>query len=137
MAKVPQHLWDDPDRFASLTQFAEELWREFDHAEVYLVGSALEDDNPEPRDWDLRLWLMDIQFWDRFGASQKWMEEGETGDWTEVRWVWSEVCTAWTKEGCDCTGLNIDFQIYPFEKWLEFLGQPQLLLASNSRKDQA
>jgi hypothetical protein len=82
-------------------------------AHVYLVGSALEGDNPKPRDWDIRINMSDEDFAVRFGDVDTWTTEGGTGEWTDVRWRWSRECTKTTKDGWHSCGLNIDFQIYP------------------------
>jgi hypothetical protein len=80
---------------------------------VYLVGSALSDSNPDPRDWDVRITLPDKEFAVRFGDPQAWVTEGATGIWTRVRWHWADECVKRAKSGWYACRLNIDFQIYP------------------------
>lgn len=96
---------------------------------AYLVGSALWK-KKKPRDVDLRLLLPDDKFEELFGPVRRWVIEGETGNWTELRWNWSRLCTKLTKEACEVLGANIDFQIYP-ESWarMEYGREPRILLA--------
>jgi hypothetical protein len=97
---------------------------------VYLVGSALRDDNPDPRDWDVRVMLSDRWFRTRFGDPGLWEREGSTGNWTkEIRWRWSDACVKQAKHGSLHTRLNIDFQAYPLEYAHRFYGgQPRMRL---------
>lgn len=80
---------------------------------VYLCGSALRPDNPDPRDYDIRVMLPDAQFEERYGSVRKWNDEGAVGNWTRVRWRWSADCTKQSRAGFRDTGLNIDLQVYP------------------------
>lgn len=94
---------------------------------VYLVGSALFKSNS--RDVDIRVILPDELFEQMFGNPIEWMRQGETGDWSELRWKWSKVCTDETHKLQDETGLPIDFQIYPESFSKRYDGLPKLLLA--------
>lgn len=82
-------------------------------APVYLVGSALQDGNDNPRDWDIRVELPDEDFTARFGDAEAWTTEAVTGQWGEVRWRWSAECVKRTRDAWAWTGVNVDFQIYP------------------------
>lgn len=101
---------------------------------AYLVGSALR--TATPRDIDLRLLLPDVEFEKLFGPVQQWVEEGRTGNWSEVRWNWSKYCTRLTHSGWEELGTNIDFQIYP-ESWAKHKHgrEPKVLLASGRDRE--
>lgn len=103
---------------------------------VFLCGSALLENNPEPRDWDIRIEMPDKEFSTRFGDSKKWRDEGVSGEWTRVRWRWSDECVKQTKHGWKWTSLNIDFQIYPksYCKEESFDFQPKARLDTRARK---
>lgn len=116
LAALPQHLRTDPVRLARLQGEANSI-RGLYGVPVYLCGSALREDNPEPRDWDLRICLSDYDFSLRYGDPGQWMTEGCTGEWTDVRWRWSDDCVKQTKRAARRTGLNVDFQIYPESHW--------------------
>jgi hypothetical protein len=106
---IPKHVTDN---LGVLQKFANNL-RGYFGAPVYLVGSALSGKTAEPRDWDIRIILEDEDFDRHFGDPQQWNREGITGEWTELRWRWSDACTRASKQGWRECGLNIDFQIYP------------------------
>lgn len=100
-----------------LLRFANEMAGFYD-SPVYLCGSALV--KPDPRDIDIRIQLNDDDFTLRYAggvcstnAVNRWMEEGHTGAWTQLRWNWSADCTKRTKHAWKLTNLNIDFQVYP------------------------
>jgi hypothetical protein len=96
---------------------------------VYLCGSALNPENPSPRDWDVRLRLPDGQWPVRFGGTAaEWIEQGSSGDWGPVRWRWSDECVKKTKEGWKATHLNIDFQLYPASYWTRFKDERRVRL---------
>lgn len=62
--------------------------------------------------------LSDKDFALRYGkgktnATEQWIEQGESGQWTDVRWKWSDDCVKHAKDGARHTHLNIDFQVYP------------------------
>jgi hypothetical protein len=80
---------------------------------IYLCGSALREDNPDPRDWDIRIALPDEDFAIRFGPVAEWIEEGHTGNWTRTRYRWSDQCVKDTKDFFAWCHLNGDVQIYP------------------------
>lgn len=79
---------------------------------VYLVGSQLTD-KPDPRDVDVICVIPNDEFTLRFGDVYKWLDEGGTGQWTDVRWRWSDHCVKKWKQGCLETGLNLDFKVIP------------------------
>lgn len=132
MTGCPKHLRENGERLASLKRYANWL-RGYYAAPVYLCGSALIDFNAEPRDWDVRVKLSNAEFGRHFGDPAAWVEEGDTGDWTRVRWKWSDECVKMTRLGWKNTGLNIDFQIYPPAYWQRFDGEPRLRLDTRGR----
>ena len=79
---------------------------------VYLVGSQLTD-KPNPRDVDIVCIIPDIEFEYRYGSVFDWIEEGDTGQWTDVRWIWSRDCVQRWREGCIYTKMNLDFKVLP------------------------
>lgn len=129
---------DDP-RLAHIGEFDRSLLRRWANqlsgyfgAPVYLCGSALRPDNPNPRDWDVRVTIPDTDFWYRFGGlPEDWIKQGETGDWGPVRWNWSRECVRNTKAGWSATGLNIDFQVYSEMSAKQYAGQPRVRLDTN------
>lgn len=104
-------------------------------ATVWLCGSALEDTNTDPRDWDIRITLSDRAFALRYGgalaktlrvakvkgrrpvvsyeAMWRWIEEGGSGRWSSIRWRWSDEMVRQSLKGSAHTGLVIDLQVYP------------------------
>lgn len=55
------------------------------HVPIWLVGSALHDDNDDPRDWDVRVVLPRRDFEMRFGPIDDWSASAVTGAWTRTR----------------------------------------------------
>jgi len=86
---------------------------------VYLVGSQLTD-KKEPRDVDVVCAIPDDEFALRFGNANKWMEEGITGQYTEIRLKWIDECIKRWKEAVIETNLNIDFKIQPMCMFNEY-----------------
>lgn len=127
--RLPKHLLANKGRLFKLRKFANSI-RAFYGLPVYLCGSALLENNPEPRDWDIRLEMPDKDFALRFGDPKKWRDEGFTGEYTRIRWGWSDECVKRTKSAWRETGLNIDFQIYPrvYCKELGYDRQPKARL---------
>jgi hypothetical protein len=80
---------------------------------VFLVGSALRQDNDDPRDIDIRMMLSESDFARRYGDPQKWSDEGSTGRWTRIRWRWSDDCVKLSRDAWAHTRLNCDVQVYP------------------------
>lgn len=80
---------------------------------IYLCGSALRADNPDPRDWDVRIMLPDERFALAFGPVDEWRDEGCTGKWTRTRFRWSDQCVKDTQDFAAWCHLNGDVQIYP------------------------
>ena len=109
--KIPRHV---EENLSSLQRFANKT-RGLYGFPIYLVGSALSGSNSNPRDWDIRLILPNDEFDRHFGDHNKWMWEGTSGQWTEIRWKWSDACVKLSKQGYYECRLNIDFQIYPEE----------------------
>jgi hypothetical protein len=106
---MPKHVEENLGR---LQRYANNL-RGYFGTPVYLVGSALNGTNPNPRDWDVRIILPDEDFERHFGDVDAWCHEGTSGQWTEIRWRWSDACVRGSKQGWRECALNIDFQIYP------------------------
>lgn len=132
--KWPRHLHDRPEIISILRQWANKL-SDSHGTSVYLVGSALRDDNVNPRDWDIRIKLPDPLFALKFGLSyetsrivDQWIKEGSTGKWTQLRWRWSNHCVKRAAEGSSYTSLNIDFQVYPATYWKVYDGESRLRL---------
>jgi hypothetical protein len=96
---------------------------------VFLCGSALMDGNEKPRDWDFRITLADADFKARYGDPHKWEMEGCNGEWTDIRWRWSDDCVKRSKQLSAILGLNVDFQVYPRSYARKrFKGKPRLRL---------
>jgi hypothetical protein len=100
------------ERWAALQRLGNGL-RGLYGAPVFLCGSALDRNNDDPRDIDVRIMLSDAEFRRRYGDPIKWMTEGGTGRWTTVRWRWSDDCTKQSRKAWRETKLNIDIQVYP------------------------
>ena len=77
----------------------------------YLVGSALERD--DPRDIDIYGRMSDEDFEIHFGPVAEWERQGREGDWGTVRNSWSRLCVVLTQWGWDVTGLYLDVQVKP------------------------
>lgn len=120
--------------FVLLVNFARLLAERY-RTHAYLCGSALTKSNP--RDWDVRLRLTHAEFKRRWGDPHKWILEGNSGEWTDIRWSWSNENAPLSANGSRCTGLNLDVQIYPAAYWKTFDGQPRLLLTPSFLKDAA
>jgi hypothetical protein len=95
---------------------------------VYLVGSALFDANPQPRDWDIRLTLPDDRFKRRYGDAEQWEFEGGDGHWTAIRWRWSDDCVKQSQRLTSNLGVLVDVQIYPERYAKRFRGRHRLRL---------
>ena len=100
---------------------------------VYLVGSALLDSNEQPRDWDVRLTLSDAEFARRYGNPERWETEGGDGQWTKVRWRWSDDCVKQSQRASANSGVLVDVQIYPERYVRRFSGKPRLRLDTRKR----
>ncbi len=61
--------------------------------------------------------LGDENFATRYGDAEKWMHEGCTGKWTDIRWRWSDDCVRRSKDWAKACNRNIDFQVYPARHW--------------------
>jgi hypothetical protein len=117
LADVPG-LKDVPDaHLLMLLRFANEMAGTY-QSPVYLCGSALV--KPDPRDIDIRIQIDDGDFALRYtgavspdAAISRWIEQGQTGAWTQIRWRWSADCTKRCRRAWKLTNLNIDFQVYP------------------------
>jgi hypothetical protein len=125
--KLPAHLRNRLDRWYVLVRWANFLYGYYG-IPVYLCGSALRDDNDDPRDWDIRIRMSAEQFERRFGSVDKYLEEMNTGMWTRVAHRWSAECVKRSKEGWGHTHLNIDFQIDPPARWRRMLKEPRIRL---------
>jgi hypothetical protein len=122
MSELPKHLVGTT-RLLMLRRVANNA-RGYFGSPVYLCGSALLDDNSDPRDWDLRVRLDDDDFAERYGNARpgaqiadQWEGEGATGEWTDLRWRWSDDCCKWSRRARRNTRLNVDFQVYPASYW--------------------
>lgn len=124
---MPLHLKQQQDRWYSLIRFAT-LSSGLYGVPIYLVGSALQDDNPEPRDWDLRCCFTHKMFEIKFGSVKDYIIESGTGIWTIVSHRWANECVKRTKKAWTETNLNIDFQIQPTYIWKRFKHLPRLRL---------
>lgn len=127
LRKLPKHLRDNPKRLRVLRRLANGL-RGLYGEPVYLCGSALLDANSDPRDWDIRIVLSDRDFALRYGnliggerltdakvarIVGDWQTEGGSGQYTRLRWRWSDDCVKHSRAGIGDSGLLIDFQVYP------------------------
>lgn len=125
--RAPEHLRRNRDRLRLMRRRAREIAR-FYCVPVWLCGSALLDCNAKPRDWDIRLTLPDDDFARRYGDPEKWEREGSTGEWTDVRWRWSNDCVKRSKQESLALGLNIDLQIYPASHAIVYRYEPRYRL---------
>lgn len=107
--EIPPHV---ASRLGRLRRWANRLRGRYG-VPVYLVGSALRADNPDPRDWDVRIMLPDDRFALAFGPVDEWRDEGYTGQWTRTRFRWSDQCVKDTKDFAAWCHLNGDVQLYP------------------------
>lgn len=117
-------------RFVALQRLANNLFDRF-HRPVYLVGSALR--KSDPRDYDLRIRIDIPQFRVRFGDPERWRQEGRTGQYTCVRWRWSDECVKRTRQGWRETRLNVDVQLYPPAEWARYQKEPRVRLDTRGR----
>lgn len=127
LRKAPRHLQENHGRrwlFIRWANFIRGLYG----VPIYLVGSALQEYNSDPRDWDIRIRLSNEAFRIRFGDPDDWTAQGGTGLWTRVRWRWADECVKRTKNAWRHIHENVDFQIYPPAYWRTFAGLPRLRL---------
>jgi predicted nucleotidyltransferase len=78
---------------------------------VYLVGSQLTKDNP--RDVDVCVVLPDDVFEVRYGNVDKWIDEGASGLYSELRWGWADDVVKKCMHGREATKLEIDLKVIP------------------------
>jgi len=72
--------------------------------------------------------MPDADFELQFGPVWLWVEQGRTGNWTELRWQRAHCCAELTRGAWEVLGVNVDFQIYP-ESWSEMtFMSPRLLV---------
>lgn len=116
MTTLPRHLTGDPGKIFLLRRWANGVAGLYGEP-VYLCGSALRDDNPSPRDWDVRLRMSHADFAARYGDPDVWDVEGATGKWTDVRWRWAADNVKQTRRAWRHTRANVDFQVYPAGHW--------------------
>jgi hypothetical protein len=129
---MPAHLKERMDRWYLLVRWANFIYGYYG-APIYLVGSALRDDNADPRDWDIRCRLSNERFRAMFGEPAEWMDEQRSGIWTRVSFRWSDEMVKRTQNGWRHTKLNIDFQAYPPDKWRQFTLAARLRLDTRDR----
>lgn len=123
----PAHLRDRMDRLCMLQGEANGL-RGLLGVPVWLCGSAMRDDNGDPRDWDVRLVLPKHRFEARYGPVDDWMAEGAVGLWERTRWRWSDDCTKFSRDWSKTTRMNIDLQVQPLPTWLKHREEPRMRL---------
>ncbi len=116
MTALPDHLTANRERAFLLRRWANSVAGLYGEA-VWLCGSALRADNPDPRDWDVRLRMPHDAFEARYGNPEAWEAEGATGDWTGVRWRWPAENVKQTRRAWRHVRLNVDFQVYPAAYW--------------------
>lgn len=124
---MPKHLTQHLDRWFLLVRWGNFTAGYFG-TPVYLVGSALRDDNDDPRDWDIRVRLPKFRFETMFGPTEEWVENRERGIVTRTYWRWVDECVKRSINGIRHTHLNIDFQVYPDILWKKFRAEPRLRL---------
>lgn len=130
---MPAHLKENFHRWFALLRWANGMAGLYG-VPIYLCGSALRDDNAEPRDWDVRIRLPRKVFEAKFGGSaDDWYDEGSTGIWSNVRWRWSAECVRMSRQASERTKLNIDFQIFPPAYWKHFAKRPRFRLDTRDR----
>jgi hypothetical protein len=86
---------------------------------VYLVGSQITG-SEDPRDIDIVCSIPDQEFELRYGSVQQWIQEGESGLWTDVRWIWSDDVVKKCLHGMKETKLQIDFKVQPETHFKEY-----------------
>lgn len=101
-----------------LVRWANEIRGFYGHS-VYLVGSQVRG-TEKPRDIDVCCILPDDEFEMRYGDVDQWIEEGESGMWTDIRWNWSDDVIKKWKHGMEYCNrskqgfkYNIDFKVIP------------------------
>jgi len=124
---APKHLREDHGRRFLLLRWANFVAGYYG-VPVYLVGSALRDDNPDPRDWDIRIRLGNEAFKLAFGDPHDYNARLDSGFWGKVNWHWSRECVKRADEGQRHTHLFIDFQIETAKGWRKSAGKPRLRL---------
>ena len=137
----------NPPRLFLLRRWALVLRARFD-AHVHLVGSALRDDNHDPRDWDVRVLLTYEQFAARYAPARMrkalsprdiarlWNEQyfGRSGDDRSLYWGWLREPQAVGKEAYEKSlRLNVDFQAYPPNEWAGWRGHPRWKITGRAR----
>jgi hypothetical protein len=105
---------------------------------VLLAGSALLDANSDPRDWDIRLTIEDDDFRRRYGDPEQWHRDGASGNWTRVRWRWSDDCVRRSKNLSAALGVLVDFQVYPrsYVKRIGYNREPVMRLDTRKGRKQ-
>ena len=129
----------DEGRVAMLKRYANFMSALFG-GPVYLAGSALRADNPDPRDWDVRLLLPDGDWALRYepgealteqGAAkvvQQWVSQRYTGAHTRLYWRWADEMVKYSNMGRRQCLVNIDFQVYPASYWRLYDVEPRVRL---------
>lgn len=131
----PRHIQGERTYIQSfLRRFGNELRGHYG-VPVYLVGSALEEDNFNPRDWDIRLCLPDEEFMRHYAPGYHNAEKvvlefnAAWGDlWTPTHWRWADDCIKQSRRGWKHTHLNIDFQTCTQYMWAQHENKPRLKL---------
>lgn len=99
------------------------------HCPVFLAGSALYKE--DYRDVDVFALISDWDFELRFGPVLEFLEEGQTGKYTEIRWSWARECSKQWRAGCSETGMNLDFKIISHTQHKQHGGKPVYRLDNN------
>ena len=88
---------------------------QFTNGIIVIVGSTL---IRTPRDLDVVHFIPMKQFEKEFGNFKTFLQEGKTGQWTDIRLRWSDLCIEQGKilEKRICEGLRrypLDYKIFP------------------------
>ena len=133
---IPHHLKLNQPRLFLLRRWARIIEAEYERG-VYLVGSALRNDNANPRDWDIRVPLTYAQFAARYASRRQrdvmsgrdiallWNDQyyGRTDDDRQIYWNWYHESTKVMKTAFRVhLGLNVDFHSCPPCEWRAWNG---------------
>jgi hypothetical protein len=116
----PAHLRDRADLRAALRREADRLHDEYS-APVWLVGSALNDSNKWPRDWDIRITLRPVEIAQLYSGLRR-------GSFVDLLYDYHEQSRLLSGR----LGLNVDFQVYPANYLFRFTGKPRFRLDTRS-----
>lgn len=97
-----------------LTKLANQ-WYGYYGGPVYLVGSAL--DKEDPRDIDIRVVITNQDFERLFGKYEDFVVEYNSGKFGSCSWRWVEDRLKRCRTGYVETNANIDFSCYAEDMW--------------------